>query len=85
MPKILEIHTRDDDTLWVRIPSPLKETPVYLWTEDERKDALKAERERCMTAIRQLEPSSSGRVMTSTAVDTTHKKDGAFYDPYEPN
>ena len=54
MPKILEMWSRDDDTLWVRIPTTLLDTPITLWTKAEKEEAFKREREKCIRAIEKL-------------------------------
>ena len=54
MPQILEMWSRDDDTLWVRIPTRLKDTSITLWTAAEKEEALKRERDSCIHAIVKL-------------------------------
>lgn len=56
MPKILEIQVNKDGSLWVRIPPNLlrEDEPITLWTENEKDDASKAQRKRCIRAIEDL-------------------------------
>ncbi len=53
MPQILELRVIDDQ-LWARIPSMADSVTVKLWTEAEKQDALRSEREACIDAIHSL-------------------------------
>ncbi len=54
MPKILKLKVDRDGHVWARLEFPVGDEAVSLWTEAEKTEALRAERDRCVYVIEKL-------------------------------
>jgi hypothetical protein len=55
MPKIVEMKAEKDGHVWVRLEWPSGKESVFLWTDSEKQEALRRERDRCVRAIERLD------------------------------